>query len=62
MKYSGECAFCDLGGADLSEAILYRADLTGANLTGADLFGVEANLSGARMNAHHLQHADAIRY
>lgn len=46
----GDCAWCDLSGADLRNVDLSGADLSGANLTGADISGAvftKADLSGA---------------
>ena len=53
LKSSGECTFCDLGGANLTNATLngaylYGADLTDANLDGASLDRViHADFTGA---------------
>ena len=47
----GNCAECDLSGADLREANLNGADLSGAKLR-------EANLSGAKLNGANLLKVD----
>ena len=51
----GNCAECDLSGADLREANLNGADLSGANLREADL--TEVNLSWADLGKADLKGA-----
>jgi uncharacterized protein YjbI with pentapeptide repeats len=56
QKNTGQCATCDLGGANLGGAKLISANLRGANLRGATL--ISANLRGADLGGTNLSDAD----
>ena len=56
LKSSGECTFCDLGGANLTNATLDGANLYAASLSQAKLRG--ANLSYANLYGANLYIAD----
>jgi uncharacterized protein YjbI with pentapeptide repeats len=61
LMAEGECAGCDLSGANLMRKDLEEADLSGANLTKANLFGAKlgsANLKGAILVETNLLQAD----
>jgi uncharacterized protein YjbI with pentapeptide repeats len=61
LMEEGECAGCDLSGANLMRKDLEEADLSGANLTKANLFGAKlgsANLKGAILVEANLLQAD----
>jgi len=55
---TGECEYCDLGGADLSGAELEEVNLEGAYLVGANLQG--ANLEGANLSGTNLTFANLV--
>ena len=61
LMAEGECAGCDLSGANLMRKDLEEADLSGANLSKANLFGAKlgsANLKGASLVETNLLQAD----
>ena len=61
LEETGECAYCNLEGADLTEMNLDKVNLQGANLQGANLQGSslkEAYLLGANLNQANLYQAD----